>query len=67
MLTNPIDQASGRGKCRYDAGAVAGVDPGLLDVLHDRAYIYLFAVADRVHVDLDGVLKKFVQQDGVFG
>ena len=40
---------------------------GLLDVLHDAADPYLVAVAQRVDVDLDRVLKETVQEDGRSG
>jgi len=43
------------------------VDAGLLDVLHDPADVHLGAVAQRIGVDLDGVLEEPVDQDGMFG
>ena len=48
---------------RQHAGAVAGVDPGLLDVLHDPADPDVLAVAQRVDVDLDRVLQEAVEED----
>ena len=49
---------------RDDAGAVAGVDAGLLDVLHDAADDDgAGRVGDRVDVELDGVLEELVDQD----
>ena len=48
---------------RQHAGAVAGVDAGLLDVLHDPADPDLLAVAQRVDVDLDRVLEEAVEED----
>ncbi len=48
---------------RQHAGAVAGVHAGLLDVLHDPADPHLAAVAQRVHVDLGGVLEEAVEED----
>jgi hypothetical protein len=48
---------------RQDAGGVAGVNTGLLDVLHDAADPHLMAVAERVHVHLDSVLKEAVKED----
>ena len=47
---------------RDHAGRVAGVDAGLLDVLHDRADQHVVAVGDRVDVDLDRVLDERVDQ-----
>ena len=41
-------------------GRVAGVDAGLLDVLHDAAEVELVAVVQRVDVDLDRVVKEAV-------
>ena len=48
---------------RQHAGRVAGVDAGLLDVLHDPADPDVLAVADRVDVDLDRVLQEAVEED----
>ena len=48
---------------RQRAGGVAGVDAGLLDVLHDAAHHHALAVGDGVHVDLEGVLEELVDQD----
>ena len=48
---------------RQHAGAVAGVDAGLLDVLHDPADPDVLAVAQRVDVDLDRVLEEAVEED----
>ena len=45
-----------------DHRAVAGVNPGLLDVLQDPANDVRGAVADQVHVHLDGVLKELVDE-----
>ena len=47
---------------RQRTGRVAGVDAGLLDVLHDAADHHLGAVADAVDVDLDRVVEEAVQQ-----
>ena len=44
------------------AGRVAGVDAGLLDVLHHGADEDLLAVAERVDVDLDRVLDEAVDE-----
>ena len=44
------------------AGAVAGMDAGALDVLHDAADDDRLAVGDRVDVDLDRVLEILVDQ-----
>ena len=44
------------------AGAVAGMDAGLLDVLHDAGDEGVLAVAEAVDVDLDGVGQVAVDQ-----
>ena len=41
------------------------MDPGLLDVLQDAADPRVPAVAERVDVELDGVVEEPVDQDGV--
>ena len=53
---------------RDHARAVAGVDAGLLDVLHDAADDDVPArVGERVHVDLGRVLEELVDEDRVLG
>ena len=52
---------------RERARRVAGVDARLLDVLHHAADQDVLAVAERVDVDLEGVLEELVDQDGVVG
>ena len=52
---------------RQRARGVAGVDAGLLDVLHDAADDDARAVAHRVDVDLDRVLEEPVDQHRVLG
>lgn len=47
---------------RQRARRVAGMDPGLLDVLHDAAQVELGAVVGGVHVDLDRVVEEPVDQ-----
>ena len=50
---------------RDHAGRVAGVDPGLLDVLHDPGDEAVLAVGEGVDVDLDRVLEEAVEQQRV--
>ena len=52
---------------RQRARGVAGVDAGLLDVLHDAAEVELGAVVERVDVDLDRVVEEAVDEHGVLG
>ena len=59
--------SSAEGVGRQRAGGVAGVDAGLLDVLHDAADEHPRAVGDRVDVDLDRVLQELVDQDRMLG
>ncbi len=40
------------------------MDAGLLDVLHDPADVHVGAVAQRVDVDLDGVVEEAVDEHG---
>src|SRR6185503_12240667 len=61
------DVLTPQGDRRQRARRVAGVDAGLLDVLHDATDVHLGAVAQRIDVDLDGVLEEAVDQDGMFG
>ena len=50
---------------RQRARRVAGVDAGLLDVLHHAAEVELLAVEERVDVDLDRVVEEPVDQHRV--
>ena len=59
----PLDVVAAEGDRGQRAGRVAGVDAGLLDVLHDAAEVELVAVVERVDVDLDGVVEEAVDQD----
>ncbi len=52
---------------RDDAGAVAGVDACLFDVLHDGTDDGGFAVADAIDIDLGGVFEEAVDEEGFVG
>ncbi len=61
----PLELGEGRGVervRRQRAGAVARVDAGLLDVLHDAGDERVLAVGEAVDVDLDGVGQIAVDQ-----
>ena len=47
---------------RERAGAVARMDAGLFDVLHDAGDEDILAVADRIDIDLDGIGKIAVDE-----
>ena len=53
------------GDGRDEAGGVAGVDAGLLDVLHDGGHEGFLAVANGVGFRLGRVLKELVDKDDV--
>ena len=59
------DVAAAQRDRRQHARRVAGVDAGLLDVLHHAAEVDLGAVAQRVDVDLDRVVQEPVDQNRV--
>ena len=50
---------------RKNAGAVAGMDAGLLYMLHNAAYHHIVPVRHCVNIDLNGVLQEFVDEDGM--
>ena len=52
---------------RQDAGRVARVDAGVLDVLHHAADHAARAVGDRVHVRLERILEEAVDQHRMLG
>ena len=64
-LADPVDHLGPEGDGRQRAGRVAGVDAGLLDVLHHATEIELAAVVERVDVDLHGVVEELVDQHRV--
>ena len=64
VVAHAIEQRLGNINRGQHAGGVARVDAGFLDVLHDAANDYVFAVGERVYVDLNGVFEEFVDQDG---
>jgi hypothetical protein len=68
VVANLIEVPLGDAVRRHDARAVAGVDAGLLDVLHDAADDDgAGRVGDAVDVELDGVLEELVDQHGPLG
>ena len=62
QVDDPLHLVGGERLRRDDAGGVAGVDTGLLDMLHHSADVDLGTVAHRVHVDLDRRLQEPVDQ-----
>ena len=64
-LADPLQLGRAERHRRQGAGRVAGVDAGLLDVLHDPAEVHLLAVVERVDVDLDRVVEEPVDEDRV--
>ena len=62
---DPVEHLVAEAHRRQHAGGVAGVDAGLLDVLHDAGERAVAAVAERVDVDLDRVLEEAVEQQRV--
>ena len=47
---------------RQHARRIAGVNAGLLDVLHDSADHHIFAVRERVHVHFNRIFEKVIDQ-----
>ncbi|GIW73967.1 MAG: hypothetical protein KatS3mg103_0489 [Phycisphaerales bacterium] len=70
-----LEDAFGQFVGRQEAGAVAAVHAGVLDVLHDAADDGLsglvgvvgVVVGDDVHVDLGGAVEELVDEDGRVG
>ena len=64
-LAHAVDLGAAERHRRQGAARVAGVDAGLLDVLHDAADVELGAVVERVDVDLDRVVEEPVDEQRV--
>jgi len=43
------------------------MNPGLFDMFHDPADQRQAAVADGINVQLDGILEKLIDEDGMTG
>ena len=66
-LPDRRDVPAAQGDRRQRARRVAGVDPGLLDVLHHAAEVQLRPVVEGVDVDLDRVVEEPVDQHRMVG
>ena len=65
-MISVLASAGVRLKGGNNAGAVAGVDAGLFDVLHDGTDDGRFAVAEMtIDIDLGGVFEEAVDEDGM--
>ena len=64
-LADPLDLSVTEGGGGQRAGAVAGVDPGLLDVLHDATEIHVDPVVEDVDVDLHRIVEESIDEDRV--
>ena len=63
VFANRREMTLGHHERRHDAGAVAGVDAGFLDVLHDAADDHRARrVGHAVDVELEGVLEEAIDQ-----
>ena len=67
LLADAVEHLPAQRVGRQHARRVPGVDPGLLDVLHDPGDPDGLAVAQGVDVDLDRVLQEAVEVDGGAG
>ena len=56
---------SGEGLRRQQAGRVAGMDAGFLDMLHDAADIDVIPVAQRIDINLDGIVQEAVDENRI--
>ena len=52
---------------RNDASAVAAVNAGFLDVLHDGADHGGLAVGDAIDIDFGGIFQEAIHQDRALG
>ena len=47
---------------RQNHGRVARMHPGLFNMFHNSANAEGFAIADHIHIHLDGILNKLIHQ-----
>jgi hypothetical protein len=67
VLFESLDQFIVQGEGRGDAGAVSGVDSRFFDMLHDAGNDSGLSVGDGIHINLDGILEKLVDEDRMSG
>ena len=58
-----ILHGGGQGARRQGTGAVTGMDTGKLNMFHNAADHDLLTVAQRVHINLGGVVQEFIDQN----
>jgi hypothetical protein len=61
-LAHLVELGLGRGMRRQHRGGIAGVDPGLLDVLQDAADHRAPPVGHQVEIELGGLFEEAVEQ-----
>ena len=62
-----VDDFGGKGVAGDDAGAIAGMDTGLFDMLHDGTNDSIFPIGNAVDIHLRGILQEAVEQNGTAG
>ena len=62
VVAHAFEQRLRNVDCRQHARRIAGVNSGLFDVLHDSADHHVFAIRERVHVNLNCVFQKMIDQ-----
>ena len=66
-VADGLEDLGGKRDARQHAGAVAAVDSGLLDMLHDASDDALLAVGKAVDIDLGGILQEAVHENRALG
>ena len=61
------DHIGTQGNWRQSAGRIAGVNAGLLNMLHHTAQVELGAVEERIHINLDSVFQELIDKRGLRG
>ena len=66
IVVDRVLVAGGDADRRDDAGGIAGMDSGQLNVFHDGRYVGVLPVGDGIGLALDRVFQEFVDQDRPF-
>ncbi len=62
FLDDPVRGEVGRS----NHGGISGMDTGFLDVLQYAADVDILTIAQKVDIQLNGIIDEFIDQEGIF-